>query len=639
MTSAINTNGINVNYPVPGQNNSTQGFRDNFTTIKTNLDTASTEISDLQNSVVVKQALPGTTANNDMANTLISNALTRTFRATTYNLGNNLSGIVKINVSDADVQYGTITANTTLQFGGWAPAGTQSKLQLVLTFSNNQAVLNLPSQVVNDGNYGAITLENYQSGVGNVATVTAPSTSNVVDYVFTTLDCGSNIFVEQVNRPRQTTQISQRNISYTGLQGDVAGTTATDPATPISTVCTLTAASTDYITCDSTTGFYLDMPIVFTGNVFGGISAGIVYYVRTIVSATEFTISLNPGTFGGSPTIFQLDNGSGTMTVSPATFLYIASSSFGSETYEKTSTQTNVDTVTQPVTSTTDSGNLITITNTSTMVVNYPVTFSASFGNLFVGTTYYVKNVVTATDFTVSTSIGGPEVNVTTSTPAGMDAVYTTGYSVEVNNVTSLVENMPVIFSGTTFGNVAAGKPYYINNVDIANTKISISETCYSGIAGQTYQVTGVVSGTPMTMTAYEGTSIFNTVVLTPKIGSTDAVGLDVIAQNFLRLGVENNITATGTTKANAYPITKSINNITNTPALTGLVLPIAVTGMRITVRNGDSIDNCRIYPNTGGAINNLGVNVSYSLTPNTVKEFFCVSGAIGGAGGQWYTY
>ena len=86
--SSINTNPININYPVPGVNNNSQGFRDNFASIVTNLNAAGTEITDLQNKVVVKQALTGTTVNNDMANTLFSNASTRSFRATTYNLGN-----------------------------------------------------------------------------------------------------------------------------------------------------------------------------------------------------------------------------------------------------------------------------------------------------------------------------------------------------------------------------------------------------------------------------------------------------------------------------------------------------------------------------------------------------------------------
>ena len=145
--SQINTNGINVNYPVPGVNNNSQGFRDNFAAIRTNLNTASTEITDLQNNVVVKSALANTIVNNDMANTLISNALTRSFRASSYNLGNNISNSIVINASLGDVQYGTISGNTTIQFAGWAPAGTQSNLQLQLNVSNSQAVISLPTQV------------------------------------------------------------------------------------------------------------------------------------------------------------------------------------------------------------------------------------------------------------------------------------------------------------------------------------------------------------------------------------------------------------------------------------------------------------------------------------------------------------
>ena len=133
--STINTNGINVNYPVPGVNNNSQGFRDNFASIRTNLNTAGTEITDLQNKVIVKSALANSTVNNDMVNTLISNALTRSFRASTFNLGNALSGVVSVNVSLGDVQYGTIAGNTTIQFTGWSPTSTQSNVQLQLAVS------------------------------------------------------------------------------------------------------------------------------------------------------------------------------------------------------------------------------------------------------------------------------------------------------------------------------------------------------------------------------------------------------------------------------------------------------------------------------------------------------------------------
>jgi hypothetical protein len=48
MTSNINYIGINENFPVPGQDNDTQVFRDNFDTIKTSLRSAQEEITELQ---------------------------------------------------------------------------------------------------------------------------------------------------------------------------------------------------------------------------------------------------------------------------------------------------------------------------------------------------------------------------------------------------------------------------------------------------------------------------------------------------------------------------------------------------------------------------------------------------------------
>ena len=124
--STINTNGLDVNYPVPGVNNSSQGFRNNFQNIKQNLDAAGNEITDLQGKVVLKAALANTVLNNDMANALISNAAIKGFRSPTYNLGGALSGTIVIDVSLADVQYGNIAGNVQLQFGGWANSTTQS---------------------------------------------------------------------------------------------------------------------------------------------------------------------------------------------------------------------------------------------------------------------------------------------------------------------------------------------------------------------------------------------------------------------------------------------------------------------------------------------------------------------------------
>ena len=48
MASSITTTNIDATFPVAGQDNDSQGFRDNFSQIKTQLSTASTEITSLQ---------------------------------------------------------------------------------------------------------------------------------------------------------------------------------------------------------------------------------------------------------------------------------------------------------------------------------------------------------------------------------------------------------------------------------------------------------------------------------------------------------------------------------------------------------------------------------------------------------------
>ena len=243
--SAINTNGLNVSYPVAGVNNSTQGFRDNFSVIKTNLDTASAEINDLQSKVVVKSALAGTNINNDMANTLISNALIRSFRASTYNLGNDISGVQIVNVSQGDVQYGTITADTTIQFGGWSPTGTQSNVQLILSIANANATLTLPNTTIGSENkptlgmsLSARSLQNYSSNIpfsgipaNNIIytnSLTVPYGVNQVHYVFSTKDCGSTVDIDEVNRSKIAGQVVTRTPTGIGQRGDKKGTVCVD---------------------------------------------------------------------------------------------------------------------------------------------------------------------------------------------------------------------------------------------------------------------------------------------------------------------------------------------------------------------------------------------------------------------------
>jgi hypothetical protein len=67
-------------------------------------------------------------------------------------------------------------------------------------------------------------------------------------------------------------------------------------------------AASDKFVCNSTANLTANMPIVFNGTI-GGVTAGTVYYIKTILSSTDFTIS---NQLGG--TLRQINDGLGSMT-------------------------------------------------------------------------------------------------------------------------------------------------------------------------------------------------------------------------------------------------------------------------------------------------------------------------------------
>ena len=507
--STINTNPINVNYPVPGVNNNSQGFRDNFASIVTNLNTAATELTDLQNKVVVKQALIGTTVNNDMANTLISNASTLGFRATTYNLGNSLAGTVLVNASIADVHYGTVSANTTINFGSWPPTGTQSNVQVRLNVSNANAVITFSANLIANNNTGATTLENFVSN-GGLVTVTAPAGVSEMDYIISTTDCGNTLYIEPINRPRQSTQIQQRLITPTGFQGDVNGDVAVGQSF---NQITITGANTDpYLTTSGNTAqLYTDLPVVFTGtSLAGNIVVGTTYYVRNVVSSNTFTVS---STIGGANIAIGANATGTTMFVSPVSYVYIATDTYNSTAYEKNVLSTGGGSNVY-ISNTTISTDVLTTLNTGTLIANLPIIFSGTtFGNISANTTYYVRNVVNGTTFTVSSTPGGSNVTLTTAN-GNMTAV---PQYVTLNSGANVVVNAPIILDAnigglSNVGGLYANTVYYIKSISGSNITISQSRT--NGIADSNVVSMGANS-TGTTANIYVGNDIWKRIPLT----------------------------------------------------------------------------------------------------------------------------
>jgi hypothetical protein len=410
MTSTINTNGINVNYPVPGENNSTQGFRDNFTSIKNNLDTTATEITDLQTKVVVKQPLAGIPLNNDMANTLISNASIRSFRATTYNLGNALSGTVLVNTALADVHYGNVAGNVTLQFSSWAPVNTESEITLRLGISNTSAVITFPSEVVaSNNNFGGTLIEN-SANTANILTITAPHDTTQLEFKLRTLDCGNTISIEPINRSFQTTQIVKRTPPSTGQQGDIVGTVCVDDTkSPLPIANTF---SNNTILTSNTDSLYSGQEVVFTGSTFGNINAGQTYYVNAVVSSTLFDVATSSD--GNVSNVVGLSDSNGTMFVNPVTYLYVATSNYAAESYNR-----NITSTTSP--------SIITVSgSTANLAVNNPIIFTGTGGantaNIEINQVYYIKSVA-SNDITISKTryngVAGPVFTGVTTVSAG----------------------------------------------------------------------------------------------------------------------------------------------------------------------------------------------------------------------------
>lgn len=98
MASNINYASINENFPVAGQDNDTQVFRDNFDTIKNSLSSAKTEVTDLQNNTAKLNV------DNDFDGNKIANAVFQNTKGLKFD-GGVLSAISPATVVDAEINY------------------------------------------------------------------------------------------------------------------------------------------------------------------------------------------------------------------------------------------------------------------------------------------------------------------------------------------------------------------------------------------------------------------------------------------------------------------------------------------------------------------------------------------------------
>lgn len=180
MTSAIDPTNINGNYPVAGQNNDSQGFRDNFTNIKNALTVAGSEISELQMTTVKLHVV-----NEFVTGSVLKNARMQGVRTAISSDPNN-TGI--LDFSQASYFTTTPAGNITYRVTGWPTADDAgySTVRLEVTPTSNLTV-----------SFGTL---NYGTLLADVATPVPQNVSENTKYVWDlwSVNGGTTVFVKLI---------------------------------------------------------------------------------------------------------------------------------------------------------------------------------------------------------------------------------------------------------------------------------------------------------------------------------------------------------------------------------------------------------------------------------------------------------
>ena len=211
MASNINPYSVDGTFPVAGQDNSSQGFRDNFTNIQNNFIAADNEISDLQAKAIVSSALNGQSINNDMAGTQIRRPQLTAWTQSVLDLGAvNGTAILDFGsdaiTTGANFQKITTAGNVTLNFINWpATVGSGAvgyglmRIWIVVTDASH--TVQLPNN--EQAGTGVIIADNDIAGYNGNGLLTFDAPGNYV-FDISSIDSGNSFMIFDVTRNRST---------------------------------------------------------------------------------------------------------------------------------------------------------------------------------------------------------------------------------------------------------------------------------------------------------------------------------------------------------------------------------------------------------------------------------------------------
>lgn len=193
--SNINPQNIDGSFPIAGQDNNSQGFRDNFTQTINNFRFAAAELTDLQTYAVLKGPLGSVgqtgTPSNDMNFAFITAPQLIEAVETINAIGNvSTGGSQTIDWTDGHFQTLSVTGSATLSFASTWPANNLwTKLRLRILSYGSTAVT-LPATVT----------ENIQNIRGYTSGTTVYLSSGLHEFEFTTYDNGSTVSITDLRK-------------------------------------------------------------------------------------------------------------------------------------------------------------------------------------------------------------------------------------------------------------------------------------------------------------------------------------------------------------------------------------------------------------------------------------------------------
>jgi hypothetical protein len=265
--------------------------------------------------------------------------------------------------------------------------------------------------------------------------------------------------------------------------------------------CTMRHPGFNYRMNGSTANMLPNMPVQFTGTAIGGVGVGTQYYVNDVLDANNFSISTTLLSITVTSTAETTNNivytGTGLVPLNPIIFsgnvsggIVANTKYYIKELVNSTTIKITESLISATCTATETTTNLITVNSTTGFVPNAAIQFIGNtFGGLTNGTTYYILAVNNSTTFTVSTSPGGSAValntatgNVLVNTPGGDVVLSTTSTSFAGNstNAKSVIAygfgSMIATYSTSIFGGVSTGTTYYVKTID-SDTQFTISDS------------------------------------------------------------------------------------------------------------------------------------------------------------------